>query len=106
MICPPMQICFLIKGFIKRSGIDRLLCQSFNTNNSALFRYHTDKENLLRLIYMIIADCIVDNASHELTSDPVFKPMLNKETLASQPKISRFHNHIGENPLNQFYPIN
>ncbi len=55
---------------------------------------------------MIIADYIVDNASHELTSDPVFKPMLNKETLASQPKISRFHNHIGENPLNQFYPIN
>ncbi len=49
---------------------------------------------------------IVDNASHELTSDPVFKPMLNKETLASQPKISRLHNHIGENPLNQFYPIN
>ena len=97
-----MQICFLIKVFIKRSGIDRLLCQSFNTNNSALFRYHTDKENLLRLIYMII----VDNASHELTSDSVFKPMLNKETLASQPKISRLHNHIGENPLNQFYPIN
>lgn len=41
----------LIKEFVSKLGIDKLLSQSFKTNDSALFRYHTDKENLLQMIY-------------------------------------------------------
>lgn len=96
----------LIKEFISKIGIDRLLCQSFKTNDSALFRYHTDKENLLQLIYMIITGYFGDNAWDELTNEPVFKAVLNKEALASQPTISRFHNHMDEDSQNQFYTIN
>ena len=39
------------------------------------------------------------------TNDPVFKAVLDKEALASQPTISRFHNRLDEDSLNQFLSI-
>ena len=38
----------LIKEFVSKLGIDKLFSRSFKTNDSALFRHHTDKENLLQ----------------------------------------------------------
>lgn len=96
---------FLIKEFVSKMGIDRLFSHSFKTDDSASFRYHTDKENLLQMIYMIIAGYFEDDASDELTNDPVFKEVLDKKTLASQPTISRFHNRLDEDSLNQFLSI-
>ncbi len=60
----------------------------------------------LQMIYMIIAGYFEDDSSDELTNDPVFKAVLNKDTLASQPTISRFHNRMDEDSLNQFLSIN
>ena len=54
---------------------------------------------------MIIAGYFEDDASDELNNDPVFKAVLNKEALASQPTISRFHNRLDKNSLNQFLSI-
>ena len=54
------------------------------------------------MIYMIIAGYFKDDTSDEITNDPVFKAVLNKGTLASQPTISRFHNRMDEDSLNQF----
>ena len=71
----------LIKEFVSKLGIDKLFSQSFKTNDSALFRYHTDKENLLQMIYMIIAGYFEDDTSDKLTNDPAFKAVLNKDTL-------------------------
>ena len=96
----------LIKEFVSKLGIDKLFRQPFKTNDSALFSYHTDKENLLQMIYMIIAGYFEDDSSDELTNDPVFKAILNKDSLASQPTISRFHNRMDEDLLNQFLSIN
>ena len=95
----------LIKEFVSKLGIDRLFSRSFKTNDSALFRYHTDKANLLQMIYMIIAGYFEDDASDELTNDPVFKAVLEKDALASQPTVSRFFNRMDENTLNQFLAI-
>ena len=39
----------LIKEFVSKLGIDKLFSHSFKTNDSASFRYHTDKENLLQM---------------------------------------------------------
>ena len=71
----------LIKEFVSKLCIDKLFSQSFKTNDYALFRYHTDKENLLQMIYMIIAGYFEDDTSDELTNDPAFKAVLNKDTL-------------------------
>ena len=95
----------LIKEFVSKLGIDNLLGKVFKTNDSALFRYHTDKANLLQMIYMIIAGYFEDDASDELTNDPVFKTVLEKDTLASQPTVSRFFNRMDEDTLNQFLAI-
>ena len=40
----------LIKEFISKLGIDKLLDKTFKTNDPALFRYHTDQKNLLQLL--------------------------------------------------------
>jgi len=95
----------LIKEFVSKLGIDSLFGRMFKTNDSALFRHHTDKENLLQLIYMIIAGYFEDDASDELTNDPVFKSLLDKDALASQPTVSRFFNRMAEDTLNQFLSI-
>lgn len=95
----------LIKEFVSKLGIDKLFSHSFKTNDSASFRYHTDDKNLLQLIYMIIAGYFEDDASDELTNDPVFKTILDKDALASQPTVSRFFNRMDEDTLNQFLLI-
>lgn len=73
----------LIKEFVNKLGIDKILSSVFKTNDSTLFRYHTDQENLLQMIYMIIAGYFEDDASDELTNDLVFKTVLEKDALAS-----------------------
>lgn len=95
----------LIKEFISKLSIDRLLNLSFTTKDSALFKYHTDKENLLQMIYMIIAGYFEDNASDKLTNNPIFNAILDKNGSASQPTISRFFNRIDNDTLNQFLAI-
>ena len=54
---------------------------------------------------MIIADYFEDDASDELTNDSVFKAVLEKDALASQPRISRFFNRMAEDTLKQFLTI-
>ena len=55
------------------------------------------------MIYMIIAGYFEDDSSDELTNDPVFKSVLNKGTLASQPTISRFHNRYESRMLHEVH---
>ena len=76
--------------------------QLFQTNDSATFRIHIDPENLLQMIYQILAAYFEDDCSDELTVDPVFKAILNKPILASQPTISRFFNRMDQTTLKQF----
>ena len=95
----------LIKEFISKLGIDTLLEKAFKTSDPALFRYHSDPKNLLQMIYMIIAGYFEDDASDELTNDPVFKSVLEKDALASQPTVSRFFNRMDKDTLNQFLAI-
>ena len=46
----------LIKEFVSKLGIDNLLGKVFKTNDSALFRYHTDQKNLLQITQWKEAD--------------------------------------------------
>ena len=95
----------LIKEFAAKIGFTKLIKKKFKTNDPALFRYHSDPKNLLQMIYMIIAGYFEDDASDELTNDPVFKSVLEKDALASQPTVSRFFNRMDEDTLIQFLAI-
>jgi hypothetical protein len=95
----------LLKEFIVKMGFDRLICQKFQTNDTAKSREHKDDENLLQVVYQTIGAYFADDNADELTNDPVFTTLLDKEALASQPTLSRFYNRMDGDILSQFDEI-
>lgn len=95
----------LIKEFAAKVGLIKLVKKLFHTNDSAVFRLHTDADNLLQMIFQIIASYFEDDCADELTNDPVFTAILEKGALASQPTVSRFWNRMDEDTLSQFDEI-
>ena len=95
----------LIKEFAEKIGLVGIIYALFKTNDTAIFRYHIDPENLLQMIYQTIAAYFEDDCADELTVDPVFTAILGKPNLASQPTISRFYNRMDEVTLKQFDQI-
>ncbi len=83
----------LIKEFICKIGLDTLIEQYFQTDDKTI-RIHKDKENLFQKIYQQLAGYFADNDSDELTLDPIFTSLLDKDSLASQPTMSRFFNRM------------
>ena len=92
----------LIKEFAARVGLISLVKKTFKTNDTASFRFHVDTDNLMQIIYQIIAAYFEDDCADELTNEPVFTEILQKEVLASQPTLSRFWNRMDEDTLHQF----
>ena len=85
---------FLIKEFAAKIGFEDLVGKIFKTNDHALFRLHTDPQNLLQMIYQTIAAYHRDDDTDELTNDPIMTAVLGKEALASQPTLSRFFSRM------------
>lgn len=96
----------LIKEFASRIGLIKLVNKLFKTNDHTTCRTHTDTENLMQLIYQIIASYFEDDCADELTNDPVLTAILEKKTLASQPTLSRFWNRMDKDTLAQLDTIN
>ena len=63
---------------------------------------HTIADIVKQLVYTNIAGYHQDDVSDELRDDPVFKEILGKRSLASQPTISRRINEFTEDELEQF----
>ena len=95
----------LVKEFASRVGLIKLVKQLFKTNDSAGFRLHTNPDNLMQMIYQIIAAYFEDDCADELTSDPIFTAILEKKALASQPTLSRYWNRMDKDTLSQFEQI-
>ena len=95
----------LIKEFSAMIGLTKLVQKVFKTNDTAAFRLHTDPDNLMQMIYQIIAAYFEDDCADELTTDPVFTAALEKEILASQPTLSRFWNRMDGDTLKQLEAI-
>ena len=94
----------LIKEFATKIGFVKLIKKKFKTNNKSV-RLHKDHENLLQMIYQIIFAYFQDDCADELTLDPVFQAILDKESLASQPTLSRLFNRMDEDTRIQFDDI-
>jgi hypothetical protein len=94
----------LIKEFAHKFGFHKHVKRLFKTNDEAI-RFHKDDENLLQLVYQIIAGYFDDDDADELTNEPVFTNILGKSSLASQPTLSRFWNRMDETTLEQYDSI-
>ena len=79
----------------------KLLKQLFKTNDHSSCRIHSDSDNLMPMVCQITAACFEDDCADELTNDPVMTAILDKDTLASQPTLSRFWNRMDEDTLSQ-----
>jgi len=91
----------LIKEFAAKIGFTKLIKNKFKTNDKSV-RFHKDHENLMQKVYQIIAAYFEDDCADELTQDPAFRAVLDKNALASQPTLSRFFNRMDEDTLRQF----
>lgn len=95
----------LIKEFVSKTGFDQLIENIFKTKDSASFRRHSDADNLLQVIYQTIAAYFRDDRADDLRTDPVFSAVLQKDSLASQPTLSRFLQRMDEDTLRQMNQI-
>lgn len=92
---------FLISEFMSKMGFNELIEENFCTENKGHARTHTDSDNLKQVIYQIMAGYFEDDSSDSLRNDPTFTGILGKDSLASQPTMSRFWNRMDENTLDQ-----
>ena len=96
----------LIKEFAAKIGLIRLIKKHFKTNDTAAYRLHNDSSNIMQVIYQIISAYFEDDCADELTNDSVLSAILEKDTLASQPTLSRFWNRMDKDTLTQLDTIN
>lgn len=92
----------IIRSFIEKLGLRSLLETSFNDDVS---RKHTYASIIEQLIYTIISGYYTDDMSDDLRHDPMFTTLLDKDTLASQPTISRCINAFDESYIEKFNSI-
>lgn len=95
----------LIKEFAATVGLLKLVKKLFKTNDHTNNRTHTDPDNLMQVIYQIIAAYFEDDCAGKLTNDPVMTAILDKDALASQLTLSRFWNRMDKDTLVQFDDI-
>lgn len=82
----------LIREFIHKLGVDRLAKEIFHTTDPVRIRQHKDHENLLQMLFQIMAAYFQDDHADALRNELAITAALGKEVLASQPTLSRFHN--------------
>ena len=95
----------LLKEFICRAGLQKVIKSIFKTSAPTKKRIHSDDDNLWQVIYQVICGYFEDNSADELSNDPVLTAVLGKKRLASQPTLSRFFNRMDERTLDQFYRL-
>ncbi|SHK20490.1 Transposase DDE domain group 1 [Geosporobacter subterraneus DSM 17957] len=89
----------LVRSFVEKLGLRPLLQDFFK---DSIDRRHTHASIIEQLVYTTITGYKSDNASDHLRHDPVFTGILDKESLASQPTISRFINALDEKAIEYF----
>lgn len=95
----------LVKEFVHRLGIESLVKESFKTNDSRVFKIHTDDKLLMQVVYQYMASYFTDDCADELKDDPVFRSILEKDSLASQPTLSRFFGRLDQTTLGKLNSI-
>ena len=96
----------LYKEFDEKIGFSYLIKKYLNQIDVNKFRIHSSVAIIIQKIYQHIAGYHVDDDADELRNEPIFKAILNKESLASQPTISRLNNRLNIDTIKLFEIIN
>lgn len=97
---------FLYKKFDEKIGFSKTIAEIVKVNDSGNHAVHKNEDVILQRIYQNIAGYHTDDVADTLRLDPVFNQILNKESLASQPTISRLNNKLDIENVKQFQKVN
>jgi len=97
----------LLKDFLHQFGVPELLNRVLMPKDLRRAPIHRNGELLLQAIVQVIAGYFSDDSADILRKDPVFKEILGKKFLASQPTMSRFYSRLGlgDGPAKQLESI-
>ena len=95
----------LAKEFIDKIGVRGILERIFMVGDQVKARMHSNVDILLQMLFQIFGAYFADDRADFLRNEPVMKACLDKDSLASQPTISRFFNRMDEETDGQFNQI-
>lgn len=75
-----------VREFAAKIGFTKLIHRKFKTHDTWI-RFYKDDQNLMQMIYQILASYFENNCADELAADPVFYIILGKKIPASQPTL-------------------
>ncbi|MBZ9637690.1 transposase [Clostridium sp. FP1] len=97
----------LYKEFDEKIGFSKTIKENICIiDSSADARTHKNEDIAIQRIYQRIAGYDTDDNADELRHDPTFTNILGKESLASQPTISRFNKRVTVETLKSHEYIN
>jgi hypothetical protein len=97
---------FLFREFDEKIGFSKILASYLKLNDSRRYYLHSNENLLRQKIYQIIAGYAEDDASDQLTHDPVFTQIIGTPALASQPSLSRFYTRFDKNSIDHLNRAN
>ena len=86
-------------------GGEDIITKKFTAPWKDSFRKHSDSSILLQFLYQVFAAYFTDHCADHLRKDSLFTRFVDKDSLASQPTLSRFWNRMADSTLGQFPAI-
>lgn len=96
----------LIREFMEKIKFKSHLEQKFFIENDSAIRQHSNTDLCLQQIFQTIAGYHCADHADELRHEPLLTTLLGKQTLASQPTLSRFAHRLTQSTGKQFEKMN
>lgn len=96
----------LYKEFDEKIGLSQSIQDTLQVNDSVNHRVHPDHEGVIQKIYQHITGYHTDDRADELTYEPMFTTILDKDRLASQPTLSRLNQKFDKATMKQLQQVN
>lgn len=97
---------FIYKEFDEKIEFTKTIMKHLHLNDKRLYHLYSNENLIRQKIYQMTAGYAVDDASDQLTKDPVFTKVIGTDTLASQPSLSRFYTRFDNNSIEQLNQAN
>lgn len=96
----------LVKEFIDSIGFTKLANQFLHFKDERHYWVHDNSPLLEQMLFQIIAGYPSDSSATLLKENPIFRLVLDKESIASRPSLSRFWDRITKENIAQFQYLN
>lgn len=81
----------LYKSFDHKLGLSQTIKENLVVHDNVIHRDHSNADVVIKKIYQHVGGYHTDDHADDLHAEPLLTSILNKERLASQPTLSRFH---------------